>query len=128
MKDLPRGSTLDLFADQGAAVDPPLVAASERRQIEAGTDVASAWRATAAAIRAWMDERGVDRREAVVLVPFVQLIDPLRRALAAGGGWMPRVETARTLAEGLGPATEAPGGAPTRSCRLRFESRRMSNK
>jgi len=113
MKDLPRGSTLDLFADEGAAVDPPLVAASERRQIEAGTDVASAWRATAAAIRAWMDERGVDRREAVVLVPFVQLIDPLRRALAAGGGWMPRVETARTLAEGLGPATEAPGGAPT---------------
>jgi hypothetical protein len=28
----------------------------------------------------------LDRRDAVVLVPFVQLIDPLRRTLAAGGG------------------------------------------
>jgi ATP-dependent helicase/nuclease subunit B len=62
-----------------------------------------------------MDERGVDRREAVVLVPFVQLIDPLRRTLAAGGGWMPRVETARTLAESLGPTLDAPAGAPTLS-------------
>ena len=115
MKDLPRGTTLDLFADETAADDALAAAAGERREIEAGADVASAWRATAAAIRAWLDERGVDRREAVVLVPFVQLIDPLRRALAAGGGWMPRVETARTLADSLGPARDATGAAPTLS-------------
>ena len=115
MKDLPRGKTLDLFADEIAADDPRPAAAVGRREIEAGTDVASAWRATATAIRDWMEERGVDRREAVVLVPFVQLIDPLRRTLAGGSGWMPRVETARTLAESLGPATDAAGGAPTLS-------------
>ena len=32
-------------------------AAGERLAIEAGTDIASAWRATAAAIRAWLDQR-----------------------------------------------------------------------
>jgi len=63
----------------------------------------------------WMDERDVVLREAVVLVPFVQLIDPLRRSLAAAGGWMPRVETARTLAESLAPAPDADAGAPTLS-------------
>lgn len=115
MKDLPRGKTLDLFAEGTAADLPRLAAAGERRAIEAATDVASVWRATAIAIRAWLDERGVDRRDAVVLVPFVQLIDPLRRALAVGDGWMPRVETARTLAESLGPAIDAAGGAPTLS-------------
>ncbi len=115
MKDLPRGRTLDLFANDMAADDPRPAATAERREIDAETDVASAWRATATAIRDWMDERGVDRREAVVLVPFVQLIDPLRRTLAAGGGWMPRVETARTLAESLAPAPDAAGGAPTLS-------------
>ena len=114
MKDLPRGKTLDLFADETAADDPRPAAAEERRRIEPGTDIASAWRATATAIRGWLEERGVDRRDAVVLVPFVQLIDPLRRALAADSGWMPRVETARTLAEGLNPAADAAGGLSMR--------------
>ena len=76
MKDLPRGKTLDLFADEMAADDPRPPAAGERRAMEARGDVASAWHATAAAIRGWMDERDVVLREAVVLVPFVQLIDP----------------------------------------------------
>ena len=55
MKDLPRGKTLDLFADEIAADDPRPAAAVERREIEAGTDVASAWRATATAILDWME-------------------------------------------------------------------------
>src|SRR4051812_14189800 len=87
MKDLPRGKTLDLFAEDMPTEEPRMPAgeprhagASERRAIAPATDVASAWRATATTIRTWLDERGLDRREAVVLVPFVQLIDPLRRA------------------------------------------------
>ena len=42
-------------------------------------------------------------RDAVVLLPFVQLLAPARRAFAAAGGWMPRIETTRTLAASLGP-------------------------
>ncbi|MGZ8259518.1 MAG: RecB family exonuclease [Caldimonas sp.] len=43
-------------------------------------------------------------RDVVVLVPFVQLLPPARRAFAAAGGWMPRIETTRTLSASLGPA------------------------
>ena len=43
-------------------------------------------------------------RDVVVLVPFVQLLAPARRAFATAGGWMPKIETTRTLAASLGPA------------------------
>ena len=42
-------------------------------------------------------------RDAVVILPFVQLLAPARRAFAASGAWLPRIETTRTLAASLGP-------------------------
>jgi len=45
----------------------------------------------------------------VVLVPFVELLAPARRAFARLGTWMPRIETTRTLAASLGPPTAADG-------------------
>jgi ATP-dependent helicase/nuclease subunit B len=53
-------------------------------------------------------------RDVVVLVPFVQLVEPARRAFAAHGGWQPRIETTATLALAP-PALPAVGqlaGAP----------------
>ena len=49
--------------------------------------------------RAWTGGRGACRcATPSSCVPFVQLLAPARRAFAAAGGWMPRVETTRTLA------------------------------
>jgi ATP-dependent helicase/nuclease subunit B len=61
-------------------------------------------------------------------VPFVQLLAPARRAFAAAGGWMPRIETTRTLAATLGPpprrgAGELGWGALTTRCWRRSSSR-----
>ena len=61
------------------------------------------WEAVARRIHDWTAQHAIALRDVVVLVPFVQLLAPARRALAAAGGWMPRVETTRTLADSLGP-------------------------
>ena len=71
---------------------------------------ASRWDATAAAVIAWANEHGAALRDAVVLVPFVQLLPLARRAFARAGGWQPRIETTRTLAASLGPAATVPAG------------------
>ena len=61
------------------------------------------WDAVARRVAAWAGDAGLSLRDIVVLVPFVQLLVPARRAFAAAGGWMPRLETTRTLAATLGP-------------------------
>src|SRR3982751_5303546 len=61
------------------------------------------WDDVAARVRSWAADQALPLRDVLVLVPFVQLLTPARRAFAAGGGWMPRVETTRTLAASLGP-------------------------
>ncbi len=43
-------------------------------------------------------------RDAVVLLPFTELLPHARAAFMAQPGWMPRIETTRTLAASLGPA------------------------
>jgi ATP-dependent helicase/nuclease subunit B len=61
----------------------------------------------------WLAETGVSPRDAVVLLPFVGLLDPARAAFAAAagpGGWQPRVETPLTLAAALGSAPEPAAG------------------
>ena len=68
------------------------------------------WRAVARRVATWAGEQGVAMRDVVVLVPFVQLLAPARHAFAAAGGWMPRVETTRTLAASLGPASQRGSG------------------
>ena len=64
---------------------------------------ADPWTAIARQFRDWAMERELALRDIVVLMPFVQLLGPARRAFASAGGWMPRVETTRTLAASLGP-------------------------
>jgi ATP-dependent helicase/nuclease subunit B len=71
------------------------------------------WRAIAACIRDCADARRQPLRDCFVLVPFAQLLGPARRAFGAQGGWMPRVETTRTLAESLGPGVSPGAGQPT---------------
>lgn len=69
------------------------------------------WPAVAAAVAQALARAGQAARDAVVLVPYAALVDPLRRAFAALPGWPPRVETVATLADALGPAPEAEAGA-----------------
>ena len=61
------------------------------------------WAKVARQVREWTIQREIALRDTVVLVPFVQLLAPARRAFASTGGWLPRVETTRTLAASLGP-------------------------
>ena len=81
------------------------MAAIERTALQA--DRASHWEAFAAQGRTWAMSRGVALRDVVVLLPFGALLAPAREAFARGGGWQPRVETARTLAASLGPPSGA---------------------
>ena len=67
------------------------------------------WDAIAADCADWARQASVAWRDAVVLVPFVELLAPARRAFARLGTWMPRIETTRTLAATLGPPTAADG-------------------
>src|SRR5688572_7696753 len=63
------------------------------------------WREIAACVQSWCAARSIHWRDAIVLVPFLELLAPARRAFAACGTWMPRIETTRTLARSLGPPT-----------------------
>ncbi|HEV7576444.1 MAG TPA: PD-(D/E)XK nuclease family protein [Caldimonas sp.] len=68
------------------------------------------WDAVAMRVRSWAAAEVVALRDVVVLVPFVQLLAPARRAFAAAGGWMPRIETTWTLAATLGPPPQRGSG------------------
>ncbi len=80
------------------------------RPASAGAD---AWQRIVRCTLDWGQAEGVVLRDAVVLVPFAQLVPFARRAFAAAGGWLPRVETTRTLAASLGPAWPAAPNAPS---------------
>jgi len=84
------------------------MATIDRLALENRTSDRSAGLAAAAA--AWAQGRGVSLRDAVLLLPFTQLLPHARRAFAGAGGWMPRIETTRTLAASLGPAAPAVSG------------------
>lgn len=83
--------------------------AIETLQLTAAAAPAQLWRAAAAAIRGWLARQCIPPADAVVLLPFAELIAPARRALAETGDWLPRLHTTRTLASALGP--EPPQGA-----------------
>ena len=68
------------------------------------------WAAIASHTAAWAAGQGIALRDAVVLVPFAQLLPEARRAFACAGGWMPRIETTKTLAGSLGPPPPAQAG------------------
>jgi ATP-dependent helicase/nuclease subunit B len=72
-----------------------------RQHIDFGAAPAAAWQQVAAACAAWAAGQGVPLRDVVVLVPLAQHLALARRAFARAGGWMPRVDTLRTLAAAL---------------------------
>ncbi len=65
------------------------------------------WPGLTAKSLAWAREHGVALRDAIVLLPFAQLLPLARREWAKSAGWMPRIETTQTLARSLGPASPA---------------------
>lgn len=68
------------------------------------------WDTVAGAALDWLRQQGIPVRDTVVLVPYAALIEPARAAFARRPGWQPRVETALTLAESLGPSDAAGPG------------------
>ena len=98
---VPRAAPVSIFLPM-----PTIV----RRSLEnAGADV-SRWPAIAERIAEWARLEGIALRDAIVLLPFAQLLPLARDAFARASGWMPRIETTRTLAASLGPANDAPPG------------------
>jgi ATP-dependent helicase/nuclease subunit B len=76
-----------------------------RQVLETDASEPDRWGGIAARIAVWADAQGISLRDAVVLLPFAQLLPEARRAFARAGGWMPRIETTHTLAVSLGPPT-----------------------
>jgi ATP-dependent helicase/nuclease subunit B len=64
----------------------------------------------------WAHGCGMELRDAVVLVPYAQLLSPARRAFAQRGGWQPRIETTQTLARAIAPPAQPEPG------QLRFDA------
>lgn len=91
------------------------IADSRLACVLAGGDKA-AWRAWAERIRSWLDEQGLDAgdpqlSDVVVLLPFAAHLPLAKRAWAdTGGGWMPRMETTRTLLDRVAPPVAAEPG------------------
>jgi ATP-dependent helicase/nuclease subunit B len=77
------------------------MASIARALLEVGA--ADPWEEAARLAARWADERRIELRDAVFLVPFAQHLPHARRAWAASGRWMPRIETTQTLAAALGP-------------------------
>jgi ATP-dependent helicase/nuclease subunit B len=70
------------------------------------------WPAWAHSTAAWLARHGVAVRDACVLVPFAAHMPLARQAwVSEVGGWLPRIETTRTLAAALGGVAPIPAGA-----------------
>lgn len=69
------------------------------------------WPQVARQVQGWLRARALPARDAVLLLPFAALLAPARAAMAAAGGWQPRVETALTLSAALGPPSFPEPGA-----------------
>ncbi len=78
--------------------------------IRIGAGCVSPWAEAAAQAVHWLQQRRLPLRDAIVLVPYAALIEPVRAAFAGQPGWQPRVETALTLAASLGPVDDAQPG------------------
>ena len=89
------------------------MATIDRNRIAPEAGIEAAWAGIVQCAQRWANERGIALRDAVLLVPFAQLLPPARRAWARTGGWMPRIETTQTLARALAPAPQRGAGEPT---------------
>lgn len=84
-----------------------------RRAIDCSQSAELTWQSIADQVVSWAIEQGCALRDCVALVPQAPLLAPARAAFARRGGWMPRVETLRTLSRGLGPQPEAAAPGPS---------------
>ena len=84
-----------------------LMAAIAKTSLEIESNAAERWVAVVARAEAWSASQSIVMRDAVVLLPFAQLLPLARQAFARTGGWMPRIETTQTLARSLGPVAPA---------------------
>ena len=89
--------------DTVSAVFLPM-ASIVRLTLESAVTDTRRWAVIAARTAAWADENRIALRDAIVLLLFAQLLPDARAAFAQRHGWMPRIETTRTLAASLGPA------------------------
>ena len=80
------------------------------------------WRSLAERSRAWLAERDLRVADAVVLVPFVELLAPARQGFGDSGAWLPRIHTTRTLAAALGPSRARGAGELTGDLAIDFAS------
>jgi ATP-dependent helicase/nuclease subunit B len=79
------------------------MAAIEKISLDARLQALDCWAAVASRAQDWAALRNVALRDALLIVPFAQLLPVARQAFARSGGWMPRIETTQTLARSLGP-------------------------
>ncbi len=71
------------------------------------SSTADPWPRIAGHALRWLAAGRIAARDAIVLLPFAELLAPARRAFAAAGGWQPRIETPTTLAAALRPPPAA---------------------
>lgn len=70
------------------------------------------WAAWAGDVSAWLAARQLHARDVLILMPFAAHLPLARQAWAQTvGGWMPRIETTRTLAALHAGASSVPAGA-----------------
>jgi ATP-dependent helicase/nuclease subunit B len=81
-----------------------MAAIADRVVIDLQHSAATPWPAIARQAREWLARHALSQREAIVLLPFAQLLPPARRAFAAQDGWQPLVATTQTLAASLAPS------------------------
>jgi len=89
------------------------MATIEMLPLSAATRPAELWRSMAHAAHGWLADRRLPVADAVLLLPFADLLAPARRALADPAAWLPRVHTPRTLAAALGPPAPHAAGELT---------------
>jgi ATP-dependent helicase/nuclease subunit B len=78
---------------------------ADRVVLDVAQRTGSAWPALALQAQQWLAERHLPLREAIVLLPFAQLLPPARRVFGVADGWQPQIATPQSLAASLGPPT-----------------------
>lgn len=83
------------------------------------------WDRLAAEVDAWLLQARVARRDALVIVPLAQHLSFARHAFGRRKGWLPRIETLRTLAAGSLPPQRPEGAVSFDIAHDRLRARQM---
>ncbi|RTL32243.1 MAG: PD-(D/E)XK nuclease family protein [Burkholderiales bacterium] len=77
-----------------------------------GASAQTCWQTWAIESRAWLQAQGADPRDALIVLPVGAVLSQARQAwTSAVGGWLPRIDTIASLAEGLSWSWAPDGGA-----------------